>query len=154
MKFSTCAKPPRRNRRKSWGEQRAPILPLFYHTSHSTVLFARYRFIVRLRTFSSDCTMGPSALTLIRAAFLDRSEVSLGCLVPNLLEPGQDFHPVKPPVITPEQINTRYIENIHDFLGAGKHIGLRTKLASAKRQNPGQSRPFWSRSGRDLVLSD
>jgi hypothetical protein len=73
--------------------------------------------------------MGPSALTLIRAAFLDRSEVSLGCLVPNLLEPGQDFHPVKPPVITPEQINTRYIENIHDFLGAGKHIGLRTKLA-------------------------
>src|SRR5271155_4496985 len=72
--------------------------------------------------------MSPSALSLIRAAFLDHSEVSLGCLVPNTLEPGQDFCPVKPPVFPAEEISTRYVENIHDLLGAGKHVGLRTKL--------------------------
>jgi hypothetical protein len=74
--------------------------------------------------------MAPSALTLIRSAFLGLSEVSLGCLVPNPLEPGQDFCPVKPPVISAEEINTRYIENVHDFLGAGKHVGLCAKITS------------------------
>ena len=84
--------------------------------------------------------MGPSALTLIRGAFLDRSEVALGCLVPNPLEPGQDFCPVKPPLITAEQIHTRVIENVHESLGVGKHAGLRTKLtrvfsATVRRDN-------------------
>jgi hypothetical protein len=85
--------------------------------------------------------MSPSALTLLRAAFLDLNEVSLGCLVPNPLEPGQDFCPVKPPVITAEDISPpRYIENIHEFLGAGKHLGLHTKLArifsaTARKEN-------------------
>jgi hypothetical protein len=87
--------------------------------------------------------MSPSSLTLIRAAFLDHSEVSLGCLVPNPLEPGQDFCPVKPPVIGEDKINKRYIENVHDLLGADKHIGLRAKITrmfSATAR--GESRAF------------
>jgi hypothetical protein len=86
--------------------------------------------------------MGPSALTLIRAAFLDRSEVSLGCLVPNPLETGQDFCPVKPPLITAEEIDTRSIQNIHESLGANKHLDLSAKLThifSARAGNESKS---------------
>ena len=72
--------------------------------------------------------MSPSALTILRAAFLDRSEVNLGCLVPNASEPGQDFCPVKPPAIAADEINTRYVEDVHQMLGSGRHLGLRTKL--------------------------
>ena len=72
--------------------------------------------------------MAPSALTLIRSAFLDRNEVSLGCLVPNPLEPGQDFRPLKPPVLTPHEVNTRSIQNFRESLGAGKHVSLRARL--------------------------
>ena len=73
--------------------------------------------------------MAPSALTLIRAAFLDRTEVSLGCLVPNPLEPGQDFCPVKPPIITAEEINTRSIHDLRESFDTAKDTRLRTKLA-------------------------
>src|SRR5271170_7036915 len=86
--------------------------------------------------------MLPSALTVIRGAFLDMNEVTLGCLVPNPLEPGQDFWPVKPPVITEEQINTRSIRTVHEFLGSGKHLGLRAKLThvfSAKARTKSNS---------------
>jgi hypothetical protein len=73
--------------------------------------------------------MAPSsALILIRGAFLDRNEVSLGCLVPNPLEPGQDCWPTKPPLIIAEEINKRSIKGLREYLGAGRHAGLRAKV--------------------------
>jgi hypothetical protein len=72
--------------------------------------------------------MAPSALTVIRSAFLDMSEVTLGCLVPNPVEPGQDSWPLKPPIFAAEQVNKRSIKGIYESLGAGRHVGLRAKL--------------------------
>ena len=49
-------------------------------------------------------------------------------MVPNPLEPGQDFWPTKPPIITRDQVNERSIENISESLETGKHITLFARL--------------------------
>jgi len=72
--------------------------------------------------------MPPSALTVIRSAFLDLQEVAIGCLVPDVLNPGQDYWPEKPAPPAPDQITKRTIENFRELLSDEKHIGLRTKL--------------------------
>jgi hypothetical protein len=45
------------------------------------------------------------------------------------LEPGQDFCPVKPPIITAEEINTRSIHDLRESFDTAKYTRLRTKLA-------------------------
>jgi hypothetical protein len=72
--------------------------------------------------------MPPSTLTVIRGAFLDLEEVAIGCLVPDVLNPGQDYWPEKPVPPRPDQLTKRTIENLRELLSAEKHIGLRTKL--------------------------
>jgi hypothetical protein len=69
-----------------------------------------------------------SALTVIRGAFLDLEEVAIGCLVPDVLNPGQDYWPEKPVPPTPDQVTKRTIENLRELISDEKHAGLRTKL--------------------------
>ena len=72
--------------------------------------------------------MAPSALTVIRSAFLDLEEVAIGCLVPDILNPGQDYWPENPTPPPPDQVTTRTVENLRELLSDEKHVGLRTKL--------------------------
>lgn len=72
--------------------------------------------------------MAPSAFTVIRDAFLDLEEVTIGCLVPDVLNPGQDYWPEKPRPPSPDQVTKRTIENLRELLSDERQIGLRARL--------------------------
>ena len=80
------------------------------------------------RENSKQQRMAPSALTVIRTAFLELDEVNLGSLVPDATEPGTDFWPLKPPAFSKDQISKRTIQNIRETLDKKKYASLRAKL--------------------------
>jgi len=73
--------------------------------------------------------MAPSALTVIRDAFLDLEEVAIGSLVPDVLNPGQDYWPEKPSPPPPDQVTKRSVENLRELLSNEEHLGVRTRLS-------------------------
>src|SRR5271170_325480 len=70
-----------------------------------------------------------SALTVIRAAFLEVEEVGLGCFVPDATNPSQDFWPEKPYSFPPDEITIRSIVNLRQLLSDGRRASLSGKLS-------------------------
>src|SRR6266496_4866567 len=72
--------------------------------------------------------MAPSALTIIRDAFLELEEVPFGCLVPDVTNPSQDYWPEQQVSLSPDQISSRSITNLRQLLANEKRAGVGAKL--------------------------
>lgn len=79
--------------------------------------------------------MAPSALTIIRGAFLELEEVPLGCFVPDVIDPGQDYWPETGVSLPPDQISSRSITNLRQLLSDEKHAGVGSKLTHFFRED-------------------
>src|SRR5947207_2647762 len=79
--------------------------------------------------------MAPSALTIIRDAFLELEEVPFGCLVPDVTNPSQDYWPEQQVSLPPDQIISRSITNLRQFLTNEKRAGIGSKLTHFFREN-------------------
>lgn len=75
------------------------------------------------------------SLTIIRAAFLDLNEISLGSLVPDPSSPGVNFHPTDPCQFLPGHVSIRHVENLHQLLAKEKHRGIHGRLTQLFASN-------------------